>query len=114
MSAFNKRGHASYFAGACARYGCCSLELNTGVFWKNYALLTQVRTHTFVSTHTCDAERIMYLKLTMLFLLIGFVAGLPYLFEKYGQFGKRRQAIDITKASGYSSFNHQSAGRGSI
>jgi hypothetical protein len=24
----------------------------------------------------------MYLKLTMLFLLIGFVAGLPYLFEK--------------------------------
>jgi hypothetical protein len=29
-----------------------------------------------------NAERRMYLKLTKLFLLIGFVVGLPYLFEK--------------------------------
>ena len=41
----------------------------------------------------------MYLKLTLLFLLISFVLGLPYLCEKYGQFGKRRQAIDITKTN---------------
>jgi flagellar biogenesis protein FliO len=50
----------------------------------------------------------MYLKLTMLFLLIGFVVGLPYFLKKYGQFGKGRQAIDITKASGSSSFNRKS------
>src|SRR5262249_31249108 len=37
-----------------------TLELNTGAFWKNYALLTLVRTHTFVSTHTCDAERALF------------------------------------------------------
>src|SRR5215813_12517885 len=41
-----------------------------------------------------NAEAGMYLKLTMLFLLIGFVVGLPYFFEKIwtiwkGEAGKR-------------------------
>jgi hypothetical protein len=58
-------------------------------------LLTQVPTHSFVSiplvarlwklvNRAENAERKMYLKLTMLFLLIGFVAGLPYLFRTLG------------------------------
>jgi hypothetical protein len=50
----------------------------------------------------------MYLKLTMLFLLIGFVVRLPYLFEKIWAIWKARQAIDITKASGSNSFNRKS------
>ena len=56
----------------------------------------------------------MYLKLTMLFLLIGFVAGLPYLFEKYGQVGKGRQEIDGRVDLAVSIANPESAGRGSI
>ena len=61
-------------------------------FEKKYALLTQVRMHSFVSTALAttydnwtfepNAEGRMHLKLTMLFLLIGFVVGLPYFFEK--------------------------------
>jgi hypothetical protein len=50
----------------------------------------------------------MYLKLTMLFLLLGFVAGFLTFSKKYGQFGKARQPIDITKASGSSGFNRKS------
>ena len=56
----------------------------------------------------------MYLKLTMLFLLIGFVAGLPYLSKKYGQVGKGRQEIDRRVDLADSIANPESAGRGSI
>jgi hypothetical protein len=55
-----------------------------------------------------NAERRMYLKLMMLFLLLGFVVGLPYFFEKIWAIWKGRQAIDITKAGGSSSFNRKS------
>jgi hypothetical protein len=65
---------------------------------------------TISSRHT---ERKMYLKLTMLFLLIGFVVGLPYPFE-YGQFGKRRPATLRRADLAASIANHESAERGSI
>ena len=58
---------------------------------------------TISSRHT---ERKMYLKLTMLFLLIGFVVGLPYLFEKIWAIWKAEAGN--TKASGSSSFNRKS------
>jgi hypothetical protein len=63
-------------------------------FWKKLCVVnagpdTQLRFHTVSGTpaenwikRAENAERKMYLKLTMLFLLIGFVAGLPYVFEK--------------------------------